>query len=103
MSAKPRPGRAKFLYENELGEPENECTNAYRPAKLLYDTESQPWYTETARAVERIVAREKLNAFRFTCDELQNSQLAQSQAIIKRISRAKLKYVVKQQPPGNIL
>ena len=62
-----------------------ERTSAYRAVKLLNTNEAWAEYTQKARAVKRLVARKKRNAFRFFGDEYQNTQLAQSQATIERI------------------
>ncbi len=73
----------------------------YRAAKLLDTKEVWAEYTQKARAVKRLVAREKRNAFRTFSDELENTQLSQSQEIIKRIVGGKQKYVIHHQPQGN--
>ena len=98
VSARPRPGRYKFFWADELGDLAKERTSAYRAAKLLNTTEAWVEFTQKARAVKRLVAREKRNAFRSFCDELENTRLSQSQAIIKLIVKGKQKYVMHHQP-----
>ncbi len=71
-----------------------EPTNAYRAAKLLNTNEAWAEHAQKACAVKRLEAREKRNAFRSSYNELQNTLLAQSQAIIKRIVKEKQKYVM---------
>ncbi len=100
VSARPLPGRCKFFWTDELDEIAKERTSVYRAAKLLYTNEAWAEYTQKARAVKQLVARKKRNAFRSFRDELKNTQLAQSRAIIKRIVRAKQKYVIHHQPQG---
>ena len=103
VSARPRLGRYMFFWTDELDELAGERTSAYRTAKLLNTTEAWAEYTQKARGAKRVVAREKLNAIRSFCDELQNTQLTQSQAIIKRIVKAKQRYVVHHQPQRTTL
>ena len=103
VSARPRPARYKFFRPDEFNGLEKEQTSAYRAAKLSNTTEAQAEYAQKACFVKRLVAREERNAFRSFCDELENPQLAQSQAIIKRIAEGKKKYVIHHQPQGRTL
>ncbi len=61
---------------------------------LSAPTKAWAEYTQKARAVKWLVAQEKRNAFRSFRDELENTQLSQSQAIVKRIIKGKKKYVI---------
>ncbi len=80
-----------------------ERTSTYRAAKLLNTTAACVRYTHKARAVMLLMGCEKRSAFRSFCDELQNTQLMQSQAIMKRFVKAKRKYVIHHQPHGKAL
>ncbi len=66
-------------------------------AKLLSTIEARAAYTQKSRALKWLVAREKRNASRSFCDELLNTQLAQFQAIIKPIAKAKKE--IRDRPP----
>ena len=103
VSARPCPSRYKFFWTDEIDKLGKERTSAYRTAKLLNTAEVWAEYAQKACAVKRLVVREKRNAFRSICDELQSTQLALSQAIIKRIEKAKQKYEIHQQPQSKTL
>ncbi len=102
-STRPCPGQYKFLWTDELDELAKERTSAYRAAKVLNTTEALAEYTQKSSAVKRLVACGRRNAFRSFCDELQKTQLAQSQVMIKRIVKEKQVYVIQHQAQGKTM